>query len=117
MRKKTTLLTFKKLGEKQSWKCNLCRQSLESTAQVDHIQPLWLGGDNEIDNLQILCVSCHAKKTQQENDNVCRSCGTVYSKYFKHRCMRSFFSQPLNTRTRRPREEMLARRTGCCALF
>lgn len=67
MRKKPTLVIFKRIGSKQNWKCNVCSQALESTAQVDHIIPLGNGGSNDEENLQILCVSCHAKKTQEES--------------------------------------------------
>ena len=35
--------------------------------EVDHIKPLWLGGSNKLDNLQLLCKSpCHEIKTAQE---------------------------------------------------
>ncbi len=63
-----TLKLFKRLGDRQEWKCNQCHNLFESTAQIDHIKPLKLGGSNELENLQILCVSCHAKKTQDETD-------------------------------------------------
>lgn len=90
-RKKTSVLVFKKLGERQDWKCNLCHSTLESTAQVDHISPLWCGGTNDEDNLQILCVRCHAIKTQQEAESrqrglKCEKCKVIYSRYFRHRC-------------------------------
>ncbi len=63
-----TVKLFKQLGNRQRWQCNTCKCLFDSTAQVDHIQPLQFGGSNGIDNLQILCVSCHAKKTQEETD-------------------------------------------------
>ena len=33
---------------------------------VDHIVPLWAGGVNEDENLQLLCVPCHKVKTARE---------------------------------------------------
>lgn len=48
---------------KQSWKCNHCNELLDNTYEVDHIIPLYKGGDNTIDNLQGLCRNCHGKKT------------------------------------------------------
>jgi hypothetical protein len=36
---------------------------------IDHIQPLASGGNNNYDNLQILCKPCHYVKTKQETDN------------------------------------------------
>lgn len=34
--------------------------------QVDHIIPLFAGGDNQKDNLQLLCHHCHQIKTQED---------------------------------------------------
>ena len=33
---------------------------------VDHRVPLYLGGTNAADNLQVLCVSCHKRKTRAD---------------------------------------------------
>lgn len=35
--------------------------------ELDHIEPLHLGGTNEPDNLQGLCIPCHQIKTAREN--------------------------------------------------
>lgn len=32
----------------------------------DHITPVALGGTNEIENIQILCFTCHAQKTADD---------------------------------------------------
>jgi len=34
--------------------------------ELDHIRPLWAGGNNEDDNLQLLCWNCHFEKTKIE---------------------------------------------------
>lgn len=35
--------------------------------EVDHITPIWAGGHDTRDNLQILCKPCHQQKTTTEN--------------------------------------------------
>lgn len=35
--------------------------------EIDHIKPLWDGGDNALDNLQVLCFKCHREKSAQEH--------------------------------------------------
>ena len=77
-RKKPSLFVFKTLGERQKWACRTCRDSLQLTCQVDHIVPLAEGGSNHFDNLQILCVACHARKTTGETYRR----GLRYSPYF-----------------------------------
>lgn len=90
-----TLAIFKIVGEAQAWRCSQCRSLLASTAQIDHKVPLQCGGSNELFNLQILCVMCHAKKTQRETvallraearTSLCPSCFTKYSPHFRHKC-------------------------------
>jgi hypothetical protein len=54
------------LAVQQSFKCNLCSDMLQHTAEVDHIVPLKLHGSNEISNLQVLCTACHSDKTKRE---------------------------------------------------
>lgn len=34
--------------------------------ELDHIVPLWNGGTNDPDNLQLLCYTCHKLKTSDE---------------------------------------------------
>lgn len=69
---------------------------LNEISQVDHIQPLFMGGSNHIENLQYLCPNCHAWKTlkerrrynarKQKNEVRCLMCGDVHSRWFDHRC-------------------------------
>lgn len=58
------------LMEDQKDSCNECGCDVFmgklSNADVDHIIPLRLGGSCQISNLQILCVTCHRRKTALE---------------------------------------------------
>ena len=56
-----------KIACEQDWKCGICTEKLPSTFHVDHIIPVFRGGDNSRENGMALCVSCHATKTQNEN--------------------------------------------------
>lgn len=56
----------KVLAANQKWRCGSCQKLLEATYQIDHRQPLCNGGKNSIDNLWVLCASCHALKTLAE---------------------------------------------------
>lgn len=48
-------------------KCNVCNNNNpESIYHIDHIKPLSAGGNNEIKNLQVLCITCHKEKTKYE---------------------------------------------------
>lgn len=46
----------------QKGKCIYCKSSLELGYHLDHIMPLYLGGDNSKDNLQLTCPTCNLKK-------------------------------------------------------
>ncbi len=37
--------------------------------QLDHIRALANGGNNDLSNVQVLCVACHGDKTKQEKAN------------------------------------------------
>lgn len=44
--------------------CNICKTSLlDKKFEIDHIHPIKLGGTNDIENLQLLCVSCNRRKS------------------------------------------------------
>ena len=55
-----------RMAAQQNWCCNFCGDPLEHACQVDHVQPLFKGGSNDRNNLQILCANCHAAKTLEE---------------------------------------------------
>ena len=54
----------KRVASGQAWKCNLCNCNLPHNYQVDHIQAVSLGGQNDISNAQALCKPCHQMKTK-----------------------------------------------------
>lgn len=41
--------------------------------EVDHIIPKGLGGTDDKENLQTLCVCCHLKKTKQDQERIRRA--------------------------------------------
>lgn len=52
---------------KQGWKCAICCDILPAAFELDHIKPLFDGGEDcYITNSQALCPNCHAAKTQKE---------------------------------------------------
>lgn len=53
----------KYVAAQQDWCCNVCKEKLKATFEVDHIIPLYKGGTNHIDNLRALCVECHKLHT------------------------------------------------------
>ena len=58
-----TPLQKKIVASNQSWKCRKCNSLLDYTYEIDHINPLYQGGGNNLENLQALCRNCHGKKT------------------------------------------------------
>lgn len=46
--------------------CAKCGEVNKARLQVDHITPRALGGTNDSENLQVLCLKCHGPKTQQD---------------------------------------------------
>ena len=53
----------KTVASNQKWNCNICKNMLDETYEIDHIRPLYKGGTNNIINLQALWPNCHRKKT------------------------------------------------------
>ena len=48
--------------------CRMCDEKglVTPGAEMDHIVPLFMGGSNDDDNLQMLCVECHRKKSADD---------------------------------------------------
>lgn len=100
-----TNTTKKRVAAQHWWKCAKCNSLVDELYEIDHRVPLWAGGSNEAQNLQLLCYTCHGAKTGDERDmmtcynaarrQICRDseeacwkCATVYSKHFadQHVC-------------------------------
>jgi hypothetical protein len=47
-------------------RCVMCKKS-DIPLTLDHIHPIALGGKNEINNSQLLCIPCHTKKTRRDS--------------------------------------------------
>lgn len=54
--------TVKNLYASQKERCAICRSKLNNKYHIDHINPLFLGGKHEPENIQILCPTCNLKK-------------------------------------------------------
>jgi 5-methylcytosine-specific restriction enzyme A len=62
--------TKKVVAANQKWNCKMCNNILDASYEVDHINPLYNGGTNDISNLQALCRNCHGKKTIYDKLNI-----------------------------------------------
>ena len=73
MRKKISdKLRWKKYKE-YNYKCICCDESDLSKLEIDHIVPLARGGNDDDNNLQVLCSKCNGNKGQYQ-------CGEYYYK-------------------------------------
>lgn len=54
-----------RIAYRDRYKCKVCRR-LVSNGEVDHIVPLYLGGQESDDNRQWLCPGCHKCKSDRE---------------------------------------------------
>lgn len=46
--------------ERDNYTCRICGAT--EHLSVDHVVPLYLGGTNDFENLQTLCLSCNCRK-------------------------------------------------------
>jgi len=60
----------KVVASSQQWSCKKCKQLLDASYEIDHIIPLYKGGNNDLNNLQALCRNCHGQKTINDKLNV-----------------------------------------------
>jgi len=58
--------TKKLIGARQRWRCAVCKRTLGPDFHIDHILPLFKGGDNSMENLQALCPTDHTMKSAIE---------------------------------------------------
>ena len=59
----------RKIAQRQNWNCasDTCNLAGKLEAyDLDHVVPLWKGGEDTEDNLQALCPACHRIKTDKE---------------------------------------------------
>ena len=75
------------IAYRQGYACNACGLfPIPPTFQLDHVIRLADGGADDVDNLQALCVECHARKTRSEaTGRAPVACEKVFSKYFLHK--------------------------------
>lgn len=70
----------RKIAQGQGWRCAdpdggcLLPGELQEF-DIDHVLPLWKGGQDETANMQALCPACHRRKTNRERCE--RSIGTL----------------------------------------
>ena len=50
----------------QKHKCANCNTNIKSKYHADHIMPIFLGGSNKIQNIQLLCPTCNVKKAHKD---------------------------------------------------
>lgn len=63
-------MTWKQVGARQGWVCAHCQNPVDETAELDHVIPLSSPDSTEsIENAQLLCVVCHKRKSQQEEQD------------------------------------------------
>ncbi|KAA9341139.1 HNH endonuclease [Larkinella humicola] len=58
---------------RDNWTCCSCRRSAKEhgiVLHVDHIQPRSLGGKDEIENLQTLCLKCNIGKSNKDSTDL-----------------------------------------------
>lgn len=56
-------------------KCRMCQCEINGSSGLewDHHIPLAIGGDDELDNLEPLCVRCHRVKTKGDVTRIAKS--------------------------------------------
>lgn len=92
MPRNVATLTKRRVAARMKWRCNKCDTLVDEYYEIDHTIPLAEGGSNKLDNLQLLCSTCHKTKTRDEaiaNEPslsifYCERCKRTASKYWRH---------------------------------
>jgi len=50
------------LYDNQHGRCAYCRITLEGAYEIDHIEPIALGGTNDLSNIALVCRTCNRSK-------------------------------------------------------
>lgn len=50
--------------------CTGKNEPLGETGHIDHIQPLACGGSNHVENLRLLCPTCHALRLERHHEGL-----------------------------------------------
>ena len=64
------------------YKCRMCDQKVGIAYEIDHTKALQRGGSNLASNLELLCNSCHGRKSYLEQMGVVLQDGEYRSIYF-----------------------------------
>lgn len=57
-----TVQDVNELMKRQKGKCVVCKADIKNKYHVDHVMPLFLGGSNDVKNIQLLCQHCNTSK-------------------------------------------------------
>ena len=66
VRKRLTQNQRWNLAVRQEFKCAVCATTLTDACDNDHLIPLRDGGTNLVSNFQLLCLTCHRRKSLHE---------------------------------------------------
>ena len=64
--RRVTNRTKKEVAARARWTCEICATIVNANYEIDHIVPLYRGGDNSCTNLQCICPDCHRTKTAND---------------------------------------------------
>lgn len=73
-RRNLSALERRIVASKAKWRCEMCGVVVDFSYQVDHIVPFSEGGKSVLKNLQLVCVSCHQRKSILERSGTCPFC-------------------------------------------